>query len=139
MTISKYIRDFISNYVSGISIFTNHLEEGTDKYGLFKSPARDLKKFVDGSYEVTEHYQFFAKQNGVSEADRKDSDEFLEELTYWLDDYSINNSYPPIDGGREITNISMTGSPYLLDVENNNEVVYQIMLSITYMRGEYYA
>lgn len=134
MTISKYISDFISNYLDGISIATNHLEEGPDNYGLFKSPAREVHHYTDGSYEVTEHYQFFAKQDGVSEADRKDSDEFLEELTYWMDDYSLDYEYPAIDGDRRVTDIRMTGSPYSLDVENNNEVIYQIMLSITYTR-----
>lgn len=134
MTISKYISDFISNYLDGVSITTNHLGEGPDKYGLFKSPARDVKNFGDGSYEITEHYQFFVKQDGISEADRKDSDEFLEDLTYWMDDYSYDYEYPPIDGGRSVTDISITGAPYSLDVENNNEVIYQIMLSITYTR-----
>lgn len=134
MTISKYISDFISNYLDGVSITTNHLEDGPDRYGLFKSPARELRNYTDGSYEITEHYQFFVKQDGVSEADRKDSDEFLEELTYWMDDYSHGYAYPDIDGGRRVTDISITGSPYSLDVENNNEVIYQIMLSITYTR-----
>lgn len=134
MTISKYISDFISNYLDGVSIATNHLEDGPDNYGLFKSPARDIRNYNDGSYEITEHYQFFAKQDGVSEVDRKDSDEFLEELTYYMDDYNYDYEYPPIDGGRRVTDISITGSPYSMDVENNNEVVYQMMLSITYTR-----
>lgn len=134
MTISKYISDFISNYLDGVSITTNHLGDGPDKYGLFKSPSRDVTEHISGSYEITEHYQFFVKQDGVSEADRKDSDEFLEDLTYWMDDYPYNYEYPEIDGGRTVTNIGMTGCPYSMDVENNNEVVYQITLSITYTR-----
>lgn len=134
MTISKYINDFISKYLDGIIIATNHLEDGPDKYGLFKSPTRDISKYIDGSCEITEHYQLFAKQDGVSEVDRKDSDEFLEELIYWVDDYPLEYEYPPIDGGRKVTNISITGCPYSMDVENNNEVIYQIMLSITYLR-----
>lgn len=134
MTISKYISDFISNYLDGVSITTNHLEDGPDKYGLYKSPTRDLREFTDGSYEVTEHYQFFIKQAGISEADRKDSDEFLEELIYWMDDYPYEHEYPPLDGNRAVTGIAITGCPYSMDVENNNEVVYQIMLSITYIR-----
>lgn len=134
MTISKYISDFISNYLDGVSVTTNHLEDGPDKYGLFKSPSREVKNYTDGSKEITEHYQFFAKQDGVSETDRKDSDEFLEGLTYWMDDYPYQYEYPPIDGSRTVTSISITGCPYSLDIENNNEVVYQIMLSITYTR-----
>lgn len=134
MTISKYISDFISTYLDGVSIDTNHLSDGPDKYGLFKSPTRDIRKNIDGSSEITEHYQFFAKQDGISEVDRKDSDAFLEDLTYWMDDYSLKYNYPVIDGNREIIDISITGCPYSMDVENNNEVVYQMLLSITYTR-----
>lgn len=134
MTISKYIIDFISNHLDGFSIDTNHLGNGADKYGLFKSPSRDITHNIDGSYNITEHYQLFVKQDGISETDRKDADEFLEGLTYWMDDYSFNYEYPQIDGNRKVTDISITGCPYLMDVENNNEVVYQLMLSITYTR-----
>lgn len=134
MTIAKYISDFISKYLDGVVINTNHLGSGSDQYGLFKSPSRTLTHRIDGSCEITEHYQFFVKQDGVSEADRKDSDEFLENLTYWADDYPLQHEYPPIDGDRVVTDISMTGCPYPLEVENNNEVVYQISLSITYTR-----
>jgi hypothetical protein len=134
MTISKYIVDFITQHLSGFSIATNHLENGSDKYGLFKSPSREKQDHIDGSYDVTEHYQLFVKQDGVSEAERKDADEFLENLTYWMDDYSLEYEYPPIDGNRTVTNISITGCPYVMDVENNNEMVYQLLLSITYTR-----
>lgn len=134
MTIARYINDFISMHLSNVVININHLGDGADQYGLFKSPTRTLVSNIDGSCEVTEHYQFFAKQAGVSEVDRKDSDEFLENLTYWVDDYSTQYEYPPIDGNRVVTNISMTGCPYSLEVDNNNEVVYQIALSITYTR-----
>jgi hypothetical protein len=134
VTISKYISNFISKHLEDVSIDTNHLADGSDKYGLFKSPTRDIDRFVDGSCEITEHYQFFAKQSGISEIDRKDSDEFLEDLTYWMDDYPLKFGYPEIDGGREVTDISITGNPYSMDVENDNDVIYQITLSITYTR-----
>lgn len=134
MTIARYISDFIEEYLDGVSIDTNHLSGEADQYGLFKSPSRDITKYTDGACGITEHYQFFARQDGVSEADRMDTDEFLEALTYWVDDYPLANEYPPIDGNRVVTNISIIGCPYSLEVKNNNEVVYQLSLSITYTR-----
>lgn len=134
MTISKYISDFISEYMNEVIIDTNHLGDGADKYGLFKSPSRDVTRHNDGSSTITEHYQFYARQDGVSEVDRKDSDEFLENLVYWMDDYPIAYEYPPIDGNRVVTNISISGCPYLMETDTDHEIVYQIMLSITYMR-----
>ena len=50
MTISKYISDFIEE-VTDITIDTNHVQDGSDKYGLFKSPGRTIRDFNDGSYK----------------------------------------------------------------------------------------
>lgn len=132
MTISAYIVNLLKNY-EGIEIDTNHLPEGSDKYGLFKSPNRDIKNFNDSSYEITEYYQFLARQKAVSTSERKESDEWLEDLTYWIDDFPYNYSFPNIDGNRKVTGLSITGSPYPMEAENK-ETMYQIMLSITYIR-----
>ena len=64
MTISKYIVDFL-NRVCGISIDTNHVRDGSDQYGLFKSPSRDKKDFTDDSYEVTEYYDLDADYSQI--------------------------------------------------------------------------
>lgn len=133
MTISKYIVDFLKKYES-IKIDTNHIQDGSDKYGLFKSPSRDKLANIDGSTTITEYYQFFAKQNAASESERKDSDEWLEELTYWVDDYQFNNyEYPAMDGGRRVTEIVITGNPTPMQ-DMNKEILYQLSLSITYER-----
>lgn len=132
MTISRYINEFISNYL-GATIETNHLSAEADKYGLFKSPSREIIRSIDGSDSITEHYQFYIRQDGISEINRTDSDEFLESLTYWIDDYSFYHEYPPLDGGRIVTNITATGCPYSYEADSN-KVIYQIALSITYTR-----
>lgn len=132
MTISKYIVEFLNRFES-ISIETNHIPEGSDKNGLFKSPSREKLEFNDGSCKITEFYQLFARQSSISDLERKESDEWLEDLTYWIDDYGIVNEYPEIDGNRKVTDISVTGVPTPFDYEND-DIVYQISLSITYTR-----
>lgn len=132
MTVSEYIVNFLKNY-DGIELDTNHVPDGSDKYGLFKSPSRDIKDFNDSSYEITEHYQFLARQKAVSKSERKEADEWLEDLTYWMDDYPYNNSFPPLDKNREVIGLSITGCPYPIEA-NDKESLYQIQLSITYIR-----
>lgn len=132
MTISAYIAKILSEY-EGIVIDTNHMETGCDQYGLYKSPGRNKTAYVDGSYEVTENFQFFARQSSVSSAERKETDEWLEDLTYWIDDYQYENGLPPIDGNREVTELSITGSPYAM-LSEEREVLYQMSISITYIR-----
>lgn len=132
MTISKYIVDFL-NGIGGISIDTNHVRDGSDQYGLFKSPSRDRKDFTDDSYEVTEYYQFLARLDSVSDSERKEADEVLEDLTYKLDDYSENYEYPEIDKNRRVTDISVTGCPYPMENDEHG-TLYQMSLTITYLR-----
>lgn len=132
MTISKYISDLLKNYVD-IEVDTNHVPDGSDQYGLFKSPTRDVKNHIDGSYEITEHYQFLARQRANSKDERKEVDEWLEDLAYWADDFSVNYEFPPIDGNRQVTGLSITGSPYPME-SDNRESLYQMSLSITYKR-----
>lgn len=132
MTISAYIVNLLSNY-EGIEIDTNHVSEGSDQYGLFKSPSRDIKEFNDTSYQITEYYQFLARQAATSKSERKEADEWLEELAYWIDDFPYNYSFPPLDKNREVTGISITGSPYPMEADDK-KTLYQILLSITYSR-----
>jgi hypothetical protein len=131
-TISEAIVTFIKNYQS-IEIDTSHIRDGSDTYGLFKSPNRDVKLFNDYTQEITEYYQFMAKQSSVSNADRKTADEWLEDLTYWVDDYSLNYVYPTLTDNRNITNIELTGCPYPME-STEDETLYQMSLKITYMR-----
>lgn len=132
MTISKYIADLLE-LNKEISIETNHIKDGSDKYGLFKSPSRDVKELIDGSCEITEHYQFVARQETNSESERKETDEWLEDLAYWADDLGHIYKFPEIDGNRRVTGFSITGNPYPMEADSR-ETLYQMALSITYER-----
>lgn len=132
MTISAAVASWLSFYES-MEVDTNHIEDGSDKYGLFKSPTRTTKEFTDGSYEVTEFYQFYARQASVSEEDRKDSDAWLEDLSYWADDFPFNYNYPALDGGRKIDKIELTGTPYPME-SGSSDTLFQMSLSVTYIR-----
>jgi hypothetical protein len=131
-TISEAIVTFIKSYQT-VEIDTGHIQDGSDTYGLFKSPNRDVKLFNDYSQEITEYYQFMAKQSSISNNDRKTADEWLEDLTYWVDDYGLNYAYPTLTGNRKITNIELTGCPYPME-STEDETLYQMSLKITYTR-----
>ncbi len=126
MTISKAIAEFLGRY-QDLIIETGHVSDGSDRYGLFKSPGRDKKEHTDGSYEVTEHYQFLARQASLSDTERKENDEWLEQLTYWVDDYPLKYAYPVLDNGRRILDISVTGAPCPME-EGAKETLYELSL-----------
>ncbi len=132
MTISAAVAAWLSFY-ENMAIDTNHITDGSDKYGLFKSPSRQTKEFNNGTYEITEFYQFFARQASVDEADRKDADEWLEDLAYWADDFPFSYAYPTLNGGRKIDKITLTGTPYVME-SGSSDSLFQMSLSITYTR-----
>ena len=132
MTISAAISSWLSQ-IESMKIDTNHITDGSDKYGLFKAPTRNTRELIDGSYEITEYYQFFARQASTSEADRKDSDEWLENLAYIADDAGLVYELPEIDGNREITRLQLTGTPYPMET-GSSDTLFQMSLSITYRR-----
>ncbi len=132
MTISEYITKFLGQF-SELSIDTNHVKDGSDRYGLFKSPNRDKKDMLDGSYEITEYYQFLARQVSVSNSERKGSDEWMEDLTYSIDDYKMKYQYPLLDKSRTVMDISVTGIPYPMET-TDEDTLYQMSLKITYSR-----
>ena len=132
MTISKAISEFLGRY-QDLKIDTDHVSDGSDKYGLFKGPVREKNEYTDGSYEITEHYQFFARQASLAENERMENDEWLEDLTYWVDDYSRRYAYPVLDKGRQILDISVTGTPCPMEA-GDQDILYEIALSIKYIR-----
>lgn len=132
MTIAKYIVDLLKEY-GKMQIDINHVADGADKYGLFRSPNRSIQEHNDESYEVTEGYQFFVRQSTVSPSERMEVDEFLEELTYWADDLGTIYEFPQIDGNRRILGMEITGNPYPMETDSK-DTLYQISLTITYER-----
>ena len=132
MTISQYISNLLKAYEE-IEVDTNHVADGSDRYGLFKSPSRNVKEYNDSSYEITEYYQFTARQTTNSKSERKEADEWLEELAYWADDFAHNYEFPALDKNRQVTGFSITGSPYPME-SGHKDTLYEMTLSITYIR-----
>lgn len=132
MTISKYIIELLKKNKE-LEIDMDHVQDGSDQYGLFKSPGREVKNYNDGSREITEHYQFLARQATISDTERKEADEWLEDLTYWVDDLAMDYDFPKLDGGRTVIGLSVTGCPYPME-SKDDETLYQLALSITYIR-----
>ena len=132
MTIAQYLADWLSNYES-LEIDTNHITDGADQYGLFRAPTRLIQEMNDGSYEITEYFNFFARQASVTEGDRQDSDQWLEDLCYWVDDYPFSYDYPDPGGDRTVTLISINGVPYPMETDSD-DTLYQFSITITYTR-----
>lgn len=132
MTVSQAISVFLAEN-ERVGIDTIHPLEGADQNGLSKKTERSIRNFINSEYEITESYEFVAKQTVLSASDRKEADEWLEELIYWTDDRSYYGNFPELGNNRKIVNIDLTGAPSSI-AEEDNETRYKMSLSITYTR-----
>ncbi len=117
----------------GFTIHTNHISDGTGRYGVFRSPARTVQEYIDGSLLITEAYQFFGRLDSLSETEREDADEQMENLVYAVDDYLLTHDYPTLTGNRTIQKVEITGCPYPFET-TDEDLLYQISLNVTYLR-----
>lgn len=117
----------------GFTINTNHLNDGADRYGLFRAPARTKIENIDGSCLITEAYQFFGRLDSLSESEREDAEEQMEALVYAVDDYIYDHDWPELTDRRTIQDVEITGCPYPFET-TDEDMLYQISLNITYLR-----
>lgn len=131
-TIAQALMQFLESFGS-LEAVTSYGDGGQDKYGLTRATDRTVKNCISGAYEITEYYQLYARQIGDSEGNLKECDEWLEALTYWVDDYSLQYDYPTLSGSRHIEKIELVGVPHSVDIESN-EMIYNLALTISYVR-----
>lgn len=136
MTISKSIAKWLlDGYdMKAVVMDTDQVGEGADSLGIFKSPNREVKSYLDSTYEITEYYQLYAVREGQELRDREENDEWLENFGYWVDDCQYNKKYPKLDDNRECIDIALAGTPYMFEARENNTALYQVSLKITYLR-----
>lgn len=73
-------------------------------------------------------------REGQENRDREDNDEWLENFAYWVDDCQYTKELPKLDNHRTCEDIELAGTPYMFEAKENNTVLYQVTLKITYTR-----
>ena len=122
MTVSKAITEWLKGYdMRAVRVDTDQVGEGTDSLGIFKSPTRERTDFLESSYQITEWYQLFVVRDGQENCDRVDDCQYTKEL-------------PKLDNHRTCEDIELAGTPYMFEAKENNTVLYQVTLKITYTR-----
>lgn len=133
MTIAKSLSEWLKSILDIVKIDTEQIGADIDSYGLYRSPDRQVESYIDDAYTITEYYQFFAKQSSQTESERLDNDEWLEYVTYTIDDKSYCEDFPNLDNDRVCTGIELTGQPYSLESESD-ETIFAMTIKITYLR-----
>lgn len=135
MTISKAIVTWLKQ-IDGFQladIATDEIGTSADSNGLFRSPNRIITENIDGSYNVKEYFQFFARRDSQEDIDRQDNDTWIENLMYYIDDAGYKYALPTLDNNRTCKELEINGAPSMFQ-RDSDTAVYQITIAITYSR-----
>ena len=112
------------------------MTDGVDSdisYALQPSGNSKTVQDISGNRTYINNYVFYAKAYTVSEADRQDNYEWLDDFFEWIEENDENEIYPHIPG-YTVESISAT-NVLLYDVDDNGKGTYQIQIQLELRKG----
>lgn len=113
-------------------IETGILPADVDSYALVKEPIVNKMTSISGKVTATEHYTLHARLTSQNNTDRIDNGAFGELLEAWVYEQKQSRNYSLIESGK-VKSVDVTTPFYVGKTETNNSV-YQLTISITYVK-----
>jgi hypothetical protein len=136
MTVSgaiiKWLKTFNPEEYWKMKHIDTDLMHGNVDYALVKEPVRNVKAYITGAQEITDHYMIVAKLPNITNDDCMDNNGFGEALEEWVEDQNRNKCFPEIMGAL-VQQISVT-TPFCIDRTETKDSIYQMTVGITYTK-----
>ncbi len=135
MTVSESIIIWLKTFSQEkqyLKMGTDILRPGTEMYSLAKEPVQNIKTYLSGKKEYTDHYMFRACLPSINNVECINNNVFGETLTEWVNEQNRKKVYPVIENAA-VTEISIT-TPYYLGVTKENDSIYQMTIAIKYVK-----
>lgn len=101
-------------------------------YSLVKEPIINKKTSISGKVTATEHYTLMARLDSQMDSDRVDNGTWGTSLEEWVDEKNKKKEWPVL-ADATVRNVAVT-TPFYLGKSETNESVYQLTISITYVK-----
>lgn len=108
------------------------LRPGSVKYALVKEPIQNVKSYLSGKKEYTNHYTFMARLPSVNSEECIDNTGFGEALEAWVKEKNRKEEYPVIEGA-VVKRIDIT-TPFYIGVTQEQDSIYQMTIAIKYVK-----
>ncbi|MEE0918472.1 MAG: hypothetical protein U0L56_00365 [Lachnospiraceae bacterium] len=131
MTVSESIITWLKDFENQ-SIDTDILKVTVNRYALVKEPNQQIKAYITGKKEYTDHYTFQACLASQTNTDRIDNQEYGERLSEWVEEKNINQEFPLLADAK-VTYIGIT-TPFYMGQTATNESVYEMTIAIKYIK-----
>lgn len=108
------------------------LRAGSIRYALVKEPIQNVKSYLSGKKEYTNHYTFMARLQSVNSEECMENTGFGEALEEWVKEKNKKEEYPDIEDA-VVNSINIT-TPFCLGVTGEQDSVYQMTIAIKYVK-----
>lgn len=137
MTVSQSIIMWLKTFNSAEywkmkSIDTDMQSAIVSTYSLVKEPVANVKHYMSGKKEHTDHYQIMARLDSQNNTDRIDNGAWGEALTDWIEANNRNKAFPVLDEGT-VSAISVT-TPFYMGKTDTHNSLYQMTIAIKYVK-----
>ena len=134
MTVVEAIRKWLNvNYGDVKEIEIDMLPAGLNTLALMKSPTNQVETYIDGSQKRTEYYTLYIRKESQFNDERIDNNAFFEDLENKVMEWNLEGNLPQLDGKRHCDNISISGTTYLFQSQEN-ESIYSLTFEIIYRK-----
>lgn len=137
MTVSECLKEWLRDYENlDISdLLTDFIDAPEGCLALFKSPSKEERTFLNGSKDITEYYNFFARSSTQLDEKRVENQQMMEDLTEWITEKAFREDYPDLSkaGSLICENVEVNDAASITSQEDDN-AIYQLTLAIQYLK-----
>lgn len=134
-TIGQCLIDWLKQYggMDFSEMLTDFIDAPEGAVSLYKTPERNETLFIDGSRQITDYYNLFARKSTQEDDERVENNALLENLGEWIEDKEIEEDYPTLPNGMTPLEIGVSDSASITSQEDKS-AIYQITISLTYLK-----
>ena len=137
MTVGECLKDWLSEYggLNFSELLTDFIDAPEGCMALFRSPQKQENTYLDGSKNVTEYCNFFARKSTQLDEERVENQQLLDDLTEWIENKAFEEDYPDLSqvGNLTCEDITVNGTSAINSQEDDN-AIYQITIAIQYLK-----
>lgn len=131
MTISESLINWLLQYDTDVDgIDTDIISASTTSYALSKEPIINTKRYLSGAVQKTEYYQFTARLDSQTNADRKDNTAWLEGLERWIEEQKKLGNVPQV-GSKSVIDVVIT-SGFYMGQNAEDDAIYSLTIAVKY-------
>ncbi len=131
MTVSESIIKWLHGFDMG-RIDTDIQKADKGRYSLAKEPVQNIKRYLSGRKEYTDHYTIRARLPSQTDEDRIANNEFGEKLSEWVDERNRKGEFPRIEDV-SVSEIKIT-TPFYMGATATNDSIYEMTIAIKYVK-----